>query len=67
MTGDALGCERFTRSFGKTIALDAIDLAIAPRPGLLLLGDPTAGLDPLPLEEILVAVLRRGGEETHHV
>jgi ABC-2 type transport system ATP-binding protein len=43
MTGEALVCERVTRSFGKTIALDALDLAIAPGEVLGVVGRNGAG------------------------
>lgn len=43
MTGEALVCERVTRSFGKTIALDALDLAVAPGEVLGVVGRNGAG------------------------
>lgn len=43
MTGEALVCERVTRSFGKTIALDALDLCVAPGEVVGVVGRNGAG------------------------
>lgn len=43
MTGEALVCERVTRSFGKTIALDTLDLSVAPGEVVGVVGRNGAG------------------------